>query len=141
MNIQNPYIRATLSQSDGPIAVGASGNIVLATYDVRSFDRLSVEVLVADQNLDGFIIEVRTHGNGSYNVIANSATEFITPVGLIVGAESYDAANARLSGDLTTIVAGGRGLLVMDVSGLNSVRLSASAAANSASVTTLAGVH
>lgn len=130
--------RLSFRQSDGPTTVSAAGNAVLATYDVKRRDRLSIEVAVSSQNLDSFIIEVRTHPNGSYNVIANSSSEFITPTGLIVGAETYDASNVRLAGDLTTIVAGGRGLLILDVIGIESVRLSASAAADSSSVITRA---
>lgn len=130
--------RIVFQQDDGPITVLAGGNTVLSTYDVRGRDRLSIEISVTNQALDAFIVEARTHPNGSHNVIAKDSTEFITPVGLIVGSETYDAADLRLAGDLTSIVAGGRGLLVIDVTGLESVRLSASAAVDSALVTTRA---
>lgn len=124
----------------GPVTIPATGNTELITYDVLGLTRLTVEISVSTQNLDAFIVEVRTHPSGSFNVIGNSSIDYVSPIGLIVGAETYSAANARLTGDLTAIVAGGRGLLVVDVTGLDRVRLSASAAVDSASVTTRASV-
>lgn len=127
-------------QVDGPKTVPSSGNTVLATYDVVGHTRLSVEIAVATQALDAFIIEVRAHKDGSFRVIASSSTEYVNTTGLIVGSETYDASNVRLTGDLTILVSGGSGFLVIDVTSINAVRISASAAADSASVTTRARV-
>lgn len=113
------------AQSDGATTVAAAGTTTLATYDVQGHSRLSVEISVATQALDAFAITGRTHASASYQTLYNTAGQFLTPTGILVGT----------SGDLTTIAAGSTGWFLLDVSGLESIRITASAAADSAAVT------
>jgi len=113
------------AQSDGPTTVAAAGNTTLATIDVTGRDRLSVEIAVATQALDAFLIQGRTHASASYQTLYSSANDFNNPIGLLVGT----------SGDLTSIAAAATGWFVLDARGLESIKLLGSAASDSASVT------
>lgn len=111
-----------------PVTVPASGNTRLADLDVAAFEQLTIQIVVATQALDGFRVSVRPKGGVAYTLMYSASGDYTSPAGLVVDA----------SGDLTALAAGSSGILVLDVSGLDSVRLEASAALDSASVTVIA---
>lgn len=118
-------------QSNGPTTVAAAGSTDLAIYDVGGgARRMMVEISVATQALDGFIIYGRAHPSASYQTLYSISAQYNSPSGLLVGT----------SGDLTAIAAGASGWFIMDVEGIESVKIAASAALDSAAVTTRATV-
>lgn len=110
------------------ITVAAAGNTTLATLDVKGQKRLSFEVVnQGAQAFDAFTIQGRFHENGDY--VNLYTTGYTTPTGILQGA----------SGDLTTLASAATGWFIMDVSGLESVRVTASAAAGGTSADIYAG--
>jgi len=108
-----------------PVTVPGTGNTSIAEFGVSYFSRIAIEIAVATQNLDAFIIQARFHGSASYQTLYSAAGDFTSPAGLLVAA----------SGDLTTITAGAQGWFILDTTAIESIKLLASAAADSAAVT------
>ena len=106
--------------------------------DVRGKDRLSVEIAVTEQALDGFAIQFKTHHNGSWLTLFNTATQFQNPDGpLLAVGRTDDPAN----NDLTTIPAGESGWFLLDVSSISRVKFQgASAHVDGSVVSIFAGV-
>jgi hypothetical protein len=105
--------------------VGGTGNTIVATIPTIGVNVLTAEIAVATQALDVFIISGRPHAKASYQTLFSTASEYINCPGDLIGT----------SGDLTTIAAGATGFFKMDCRGYESIQLSASAAADSATVT------
>lgn len=112
-----------------PRTVAASGNTTIAELDTKSVDRIAVQISVITQALDAFIISARFDVDGAHQTLFSAAGDYTAPAGVLVGA----------SGDLTAIAAGSSGWFIMDVRAIESVRLEASAALDSAVVTVYAG--
>jgi len=107
------------------VTVGGTGNTTLLEIDTAGLSRIGFYFSVATQNLDAFIIAAKFGEGGSYSTLYSAAGDFTSPSGLLVGT----------SGDLTTVAASSSGWFIMDVSGVQGIRVQASAAADSASVT------
>jgi hypothetical protein len=113
----------------GAVTVPASGNTALMTIPVAGLERIFVQVSVATQALDAFIVQGRCAAAASFTTLYSAAADFTAPAGLMVGA----------SGDLTTLAAAASGWFIMDVRGLYEVKILASAAVDSAAVSVDAG--
>ena len=98
------------------VAVAQAGNTTIFERDVRGVDRLFLEAAVTGQALDAFIIQAKSHPDGSYQTLYSTAGDYTGPTGILVGT----------SGDLTIIAAGASGWFIMDVSSLAFVRVQAS---------------
>lgn len=112
-----------------PVTVPAAGTTVVAVLDVSRMERVFVEIDVATQTLDGFIIKGRPSGGVTQHTLFSTSGDYTSPGGLLVGT----------SGDLTGVAAGNKGWFIMDVQGIEELQLEASAVADSASVTVIAG--
>lgn len=97
--------------------------------DVSQISRLALEIRVATQALDVFIVQAKVHPDGAYMTILSAIADYTTPAGIVVDA----------SGDLNAIAAATTGWLIIDVLAFTSIRLLASAAVNNASVLVYAG--
>lgn len=107
------------------VTVGGTGDTSIAKIDVRGMSKLCFHINVATQNLDNFDVLVKGHPDATQRDItpANWAS-------LAAGEWRFKYA----SGDLAALAAAGNGYFEMDVSGLTEVEIEASAAADSASV-------
>lgn len=112
--------------------VGGTGNTIITTLRVRDLDRLFFQFDVATQALDAFLIEGRVDSLMSFRALAAVTLDYtsIPSEHVLKGVDSSDG-----SGDLTIVPAGGWGWFIMKPTGLFEVRISASAAADSATVT------
>lgn len=120
------------------IAVPALGLTVIAEFDVLLADETKISIAVADQNLDSLVVEIQMAGDSEWFEIAGQSADYTTPQGMLLGCS--DGSGTGNNGDLTTIAAGDTGLLLLtNLAGVSRIRLRASAAADSASVTTKAG--
>lgn len=88
-------------------------------------EKVSFQVDNITQALDAFVVEGRVHQDASYFTIANAAGDFSAPSGRIF----------NVSGAPVSLAASASARFDLDVSGLYSVKVSASAAADSAVVT------
>lgn len=117
------------SSSALAVVVPGAGNTELITIPTAGLARIFVQFTVATQALDTFLIQAKASADAAYATLYSAAGHFTAPSGLLVWA----------SGDLTAVAAAGSGAFVMDVRGLHSVRVLASAAADSASVSVYMG--
>jgi hypothetical protein len=122
---------ALVTSSASAVACPATGNTALLTISTAGLERLFVQISVATQALDAFLIQGRAASGASFVTLFSAAGDFTSPAGLMVDA----------SGDLTTLAASGTGWFVMDVRGLYEVKLLASGAVDSAAVTVYAGAQ
>lgn len=122
-------LRHSVQWAPAAVSVAGTGNTTLLDLNVRDLERIVCYISVATQALDAFIIsgsaETADQSSPTFFTLYSAASDYTSPSGLLIGA----------SGDLTTIAASGTGWFIMDVRGLAQVRLQASAAADSASVT------
>lgn len=118
-------------ETESAVSVPAAGTTDLFTFDVSNQERIYVQIHVATQALDAFIITANSHSDSSstFETLYSTAGEYASPTGILQGT----------SGDLTAIAAGAVGWFIMDVHGIYEIKLQASAAADSASVTIYAG--
>lgn len=125
----NPIHRLnkTSMGSNTAVSVVQSGNTELLVLDVSGTEKLSVQVTCATQALDVFLIEGQVHKDAAYFTIASAAA-------------SYTAVSGRMlyaSTDMTVLAASATGRVDIDVSGLVSVRFSASGGNTTASVVSI----
>ncbi len=99
----------------------------VATFPGANIERGLIDVAVATTALDQFVIQIRSNVNASYQTIYSAGSDFTSPVGIMVGA----------SGDLTALTAGTSGWVMLDVFGIESIRLRAARAAGSDAVVTI----
>ena len=85
-----------------------------ATFAVGSKVRMMVKLTVATAALTNFAISARATTAAAYDTLYNTTADFTTPRGVLVGC----------SGDLT-LQGVGAGWFIMDVRGMESVRLHA----------------
>jgi hypothetical protein len=99
----------------------------IARIDTENIERLTVGFLVIGQAFTAFDISVRPHTDEAFSFVPLYSTpaDFTSPRGLLVGAARSDNA----AGDLTTVPAGERGILILDVRAISEVRLRAQCAA------------
>jgi hypothetical protein len=101
-----------------------SGNTELLKLNVVGTTRLFVQIAVATQALDAFVIAGKAHPGAASVTLFSAAADFTTPGGIIVDA----------SGDITTTAAAGTAWFFMNTYSLYEITISASGAADSASV-------
>ncbi len=99
----------------------------VATFTGANIDRALIDVAVATTALDQFVVQIRANGNSPYQTIYSAASDYTSPAGIMVGA----------SGDLTALTAGSSGWVMLDVFGIESIRLRAARAAGSNAVVTI----
>lgn len=104
---------------------------LVGVFDTQCLSVLFCEVAVATQDVDQFEISGRSNKSGSWHVLFNSAGDFISPLGILVGT----------SGDLTTISAGNNGFFILNIDGLFEIRIRAAAATTGAVVTLRGGME
>ena len=117
MRETDKFSMATNTLTDIP----ATGNTVLLELPVRGLSQAFIRFAVADQALDAFIVEGRAD-TGAYVSLLTAITA--TPGGLVVAA----------SGTLASQAAGTSGWCVLNVRGMDQIRISASAAVDGADV-------
>lgn len=107
------------------VTVPAVGDttILEMIVDDASFMGFSIKALA--QALDAFKVQGRMSPDDDYQTLYSDPPHYTTPAGLVVDA----------SGDLTALGAGASGWLLLNVLPLYSIRILASAAADSAIVT------
>lgn len=121
--------RRGLVASNAAVAVVAGGNTTLLDIPCQGIDRIFVEVTPTTNGFDAFIIAGRCHPAAGYVTLYSAAGDYTTPRGLLVGA----------SGDLTTLSAASTGWFVLDVKGIDSIRIQASGSGGTATTTIYAG--
>ena len=121
--------RQLMTAKNLAVSVPGTGSTTLLEIGVAGLDTISAEFKPTVQAFDAFAIQAKFHAGGDFVTLYSSAGSFTTPAGLLIGA----------SGDLTTLGAGATGWFVLDVRGLYAVRVTASAAADSAAVDVYAG--
>lgn len=106
------------------VTVPASGLTTIATILVGDKKLLCFHFAVATQNLDDFDVLIKAH--------PGATAQDITPTwtALVAGSRFLHA-----SGNLAAVAASAVGYFEMDVAGLDSVEVKASAASDSAAVT------
>lgn len=102
--------------------IDATGNTDILELDVRGLSQAFVALTAATQALDAFIVSGRAIGSAAYTSLYTAITS--TPGGLIVAA----------SGTLASL-SGASGWFVMNVLGLDKIKISVSAAVTGADVT------
>ena len=98
------------------VTVPASSTLQ-ATFAVGKSVRMMVKLTVATAALTNFTISARATTAATYDVLYSTTADFTTPKGVLVGC----------SGDLT-LLGIGSGWFIMDVRGMESVRLFATSA-------------
>ena len=114
--VLNAEIAKVVLAKNSAVAVAQSGDTTVLELNVSGLERLVVEVAVASKLLDAFSVLGAVHPDGSYMTLFSVAADFTSPAGLMVDA----------SGDITTQAAGSSGWFVLDVRGLDRVKLTAS---------------
>ncbi len=116
--------RRVLRANNLAVSVGTGANTTLLELFVSGVEKISVQFDVTVANLDAFQIQSRVSPDASYITVASTAAQYTAPSGRILSA----------SGDLTTVAAAASGSFDMDVSGLEAVKISASATGSAATV-------
>lgn len=83
--------------------------------DVAVDEQIMLEVSVAAAALSAFVVQARAHASGSYHTWLSDAADYTNPEGALVAA----------SGDLTTQGTSTPGWLVLDVRGVESLKIRA----------------
>lgn len=96
------------------VAVAQAGSTTLSEVPTTSLRRLMCEIVVSSKLLGAFSILARPTKDAPYVTLYNATGQFIAPAGPLIGA----------SGDLTT-QAVGTGWFIMDVQGMESVKITA----------------
>jgi hypothetical protein len=123
-------VKTVLKAKNLNVSVPATGNTTLLELPVRGMTRLLVQIAVATQALDAFLIQGRPTPDASLVTLYSTAAAFTSPDGGVVVAAS---------GDLTTLAAGSTGWVLLNVPGFWDVKILASAAVDSAVVQVYAG--
>lgn len=110
--------------AEADVAVAAAGETELVTIATTGMANLFVQFTVATQALDGFTIKAQAHPDAPLATLFSAGGDYTSPAGLMIDA----------SGNLTTTAAAASGWFLMDVRGLDSVTITASAAVDSAVV-------
>lgn len=114
-----------LEGSNLAVSVPAAGNTELLLLNVEELDRIFVQIENDGANpFDAFTVNAKSQSGAQFDALFSSAAHFTAPQGLLVGA----------SGDLTTLAAGQRGWLMLDVKGLYQVQITASAGVGTTTV-------
>lgn len=121
--------KRTFQSKNAAVSVAVAGlTTLLELVDVGDLVRIFFQMDVTVAALDAFQVQGKFHEGGAYVALYSAAAAFTSPAGLIVGA----------SGDLTAQGAGTTGWFVMEVRGLKSLRIQASANTNPATVSAFA---
>ena len=113
------------------VSVTSPSLTTLIELKTDSYDKLNCQFKTITQSLDQFVISAKTGPDADYQILYSSAGSYTTPSGLL----------ETCSGDLTTQAAGTSGGFTMAVSGFYQVKIQASAATGTASVTIYTGLR
>lgn len=100
-----------------------SGVQDIFTIDVAGLVRIGVHLTVATAALSAFQIQGLFHPDGAYVTLKSLAAHYTSPSGILVDS----------SGDLTTLAVGS-GWFILDVAGLNKIKLRANSSAASSTL-------
>jgi hypothetical protein len=101
------------------VSVLAAGNTTLLEALSHELTTLTgIQVSVATNAFDAFIISVKFHPDAAYMVIATAAADYTSPTGLMV----------KASGDLTSLAAGNAGWCIVNTTGVCALKVEASCA-------------
>ena len=106
------------------VSVAVSGDTTLLEIPVEGINEVGIEVAVSTNNLDAFKVLGKMHKNAAYQTLYSASGDYTSPVGLVIGA----------SGNLTAQAASTTGWLMLDVSPLCAVKITASAVTGAAAV-------
>lgn len=124
------FARGNSQNTPAAVTLAAASNTVIATLDVAGMDVLGCQIAVAVRALDTFIIEGRFNALGAYQTLYSTTADYTSPTGVLIGT----------SGDLTLIAAAASGWFLMDVKGIESVRLSASCVTDDTGTATVSSI-
>ena len=117
--------RGQLLADNVAVSVGTGAVTTLLDLPVADVDEVGIEVTPTTNAFDAFEVHGKFHPSGSYQTLYSSAGSFTSPVGLLIGA----------SGDLTALAAASTGWLFIDTLPLYGLKVVASAAGGTATVT------
>lgn len=106
-------------------SVPSSGLTSILEIETLGDDRIYVSLTSASQALNAFQIQARANPDDSYQTLYSTSGDYTSPKGILVG----------VSADLTSLAAGTPAWLILEVRGLESVRLRATAATGTATLT------
>lgn len=121
-NIQ-PRVRGSVFARNVLADVPATGNTSLLGVRCANLEQLGIYLNSADQALDAFIVEARTHPDGAWFTVTNAVTA--TPTAFVLAA----------SATLASLAANTPAWAIFNVRPFYEVRFSASAAVNGADIT------
>lgn len=110
------YSPARLNIATGAVSVPQAGNTTLTTINTTGVKRIFVKCSVVGQNLDAFIIAGKSAADTTFSTFYSVSGDYTSPTGILIGT----------SGDLTTQAAGTSGWFILDASGIDQIRVSAS---------------
>lgn len=121
-----------------PVKIKSLGEALddVAIFDVSNMSRLCVEVEVENSALDQFEVHAKLHSAGPYRAMFASKSDFTSPKGILVGTK----VSGITEDDLTKIPAGNVGILLIDIVGIQSIKIrAASSIATGSGLTVYAG--
>jgi hypothetical protein len=101
--------------ADLPYSGTVNGLTNLIDIDVRDMRRIMIQVKPGANPLTGFEVHAQSATDADFVPFLAVASDYTSPQGILIGA----------SGDLTTLAANTAGWLLMDVSGIATLRLKA----------------
>lgn len=87
--------------------------IELVTFSTHNLKRVGIEIAITLQTFDQFQILGQFGKGGSFVILYSAAADYTSPGGAIVD----------VSGDLTILAAGNSGWFIMDVEGIDQIKL------------------
>lgn len=106
----------------GIVAIAQSGNTEVCSVDVSGLEHVMVEITVAVNTLDAFLLTAKGHQKGPGLTLASATSDFTTPNAPVI----------KASGDLTGQTAGS-GWVIVDVRGVRTLVISASSSSSGGS--------
>jgi len=105
------------SKNVGVVVPLASNATILEMVGLDFMTQFCCAVTPGTNAFDAFIVSVKFHIDGPYVVIANQATDYTSPTGLMV----------KASASLVTLAAATAGWFILNVTGVCAVKVEASA--------------
>lgn len=108
-------VQSLMNLKNLAVAVAGTGSTTIMELITLGLTRIFVHIGVSVHNLDAFAILGQGHPDASFDTLYSTSGQFTTPTGILVGC----------SGDLTA-QAVGSGWFILDVTGLNAVKVTCS---------------
>lgn len=112
-------VSALMNLKNLAVSVAGTGSTTIMDVITLGLNRLYVHIDVTVHALDAFAILGQGHPDAGFDTLYNTTAGFTNPVGILVGC----------SGDLTA-QAVGSGWFILDVTGLNAVKVTCSGASD-----------